>query len=552
MSLNLYQEKRNFSKTPEPKGEQRSSTGPLRFVIQKHDASQLHYDFRLEMMGLLKSWAVPKGPSLNPSDKRLAMEVEDHPFDYRDFEGVIPEGSYGAGTVIVWDEGVYVPVGGEELSRQEQEKMLMRQFFSGTVKFTLQGQKVGGSFTLIRLKKGVERSWLLIKSADEFSSSEDITLKDRSVKSGRTLEEVAREHGKTLRHPEEKEALPKRKIKKAAAAKAAPKASRAKTTAPKKGVVVHNKNFDPAEGRDQLLVVNRHELTITSLDKLYWKNEGITKGQMLRYYSEVAPFLLPYLKNRPQSLHRYPNGISGQHFFQKDVAGKVPDWMKTHADFSESTGETVHYLVCTNEATLLYMANLGCIELHPWHSRVQHPDKPDYCLIDLDPDKGNTFKQVMETALLLKELLDDLKVPAYCKTSGATGMHIYIPLGAKYAYEQSRHLAELLVGLVHKEMPDLTSLERSPAKRKGRIYLDFLQNSETQTAAAPYSLRPRPGAPVSTPLDWSELKRSLTPEKFTIRNLPGRLRTEGDLFRPVLGRGINLDRVLKKIGSLVY
>jgi bifunctional non-homologous end joining protein LigD len=196
------------------------------------------------------------------------------------------------------------------------------------------------------------------------------------------------------------------------------------------------------------------------------------------------------------------------------------------------------------------MANLGCIEMHPWHSTVQHPGRPDYCLIDLDPDKNNSFGQVMETALVVKDLLDDLKVPCYCKTSGSTGIHIYIPMGAKYSYDQSKQLAELIVTLISKEMPDLTSIERSPAKRKGKIYLDFLQNKQTQTVAAPYSLRPKPGAPVSTPLHWSELKKGLTPATYTISNIFDRLKAEGDLFQPVLGKGIQLEKVLKKIETL--
>ncbi|HEU4472823.1 MAG TPA: non-homologous end-joining DNA ligase, partial [Flavisolibacter sp.] len=288
---------------------------------------------------------------------------------------------------------------------------------------------------------------------------------------------------------------------------------------------------------------------LTNLQKPYWKKEGFTKGDMISYYLKAAPYLMPYLLDRPQSLNRHPNGIDAPNFFQKDMKGKLPDWMQVHQDFSESTGKTVDYLVCSNEATLIYMANLGCIEMNPWHAKTGSWQNPDWCLIDLDPDKSNSFDQVIDTALLVKEVLDSIGADAFCKTSGSTGIHIYIPLGARYGFEQSKQLAELVVTLVNKELPDLTSMERNPAKRKGRIYLDFLQNKETQTAAAPYSLRPKPGMPVSTPLHWSELRKGLTPLTYNARNIFERLKAEGDLFKPVLGKGIRLEKVLAKLAA---
>lgn len=307
--------------------------------------------------------------------------------------------------------------------------------------------------------------------------------------------------------------------------------------------------FDSAKGVDQELIIGKHPLKFTNLKKPYWKKEGITKGDMLNYYAQIAPYILPYMKNRPQSLHRHPNGITGMSFFQKDMRGKIPDWMASHESYSESNDKTLQYLVCNDEATLLYMANLGCIEMHPWHSRAQKPDNPDYCLIDLDPDTSNTYEQVIEVAHLIKQLLDDAGAECYPKTSGSTGLHIYIPLGAKYSYDQSKQLAELIVNIIHTQLPDFTSVLRNPAKRKGKIYLDFLQNRESQTVAAPYSLRPKPGAPVSTPLDWSEVKKGLTSATYTIHNIFKRLKEVGDLFPPVLNKGINLQAVLKKIES---
>jgi bifunctional non-homologous end joining protein LigD len=265
----------------------------------------------------------------------------------------------------------------------------------------------------------------------------------------------------------------------------------------------------------------------------------------------MAPYILPYLIDRPQSMNRHPNGIEEKNFFQKDVRGKVPDWMETFEEYSESTDVTVEYLVVSNEATLLYMANLGCIEINPWHGRKQDYLKPDWCLIDLDPDTTNSFDEVIDVALAVKKVLDAIGADSCVKTSGSSGIHIYIPLAAKYDFVQSKNLAELVVNLVNREMPDLTSVERNPAKRKGKIYLDFLQNKETQTAAAPYSLRPKPGVPVSTPLHWSELKHGLTPKTWNAYNIFDRVKTEGDLFKPVLGKGIDLEQVIKKMQALI-
>lgn len=306
---------------------------------------------------------------------------------------------------------------------------------------------------------------------------------------------------------------------------------------------------DPQNKEDQVIRLNGQELRLTHLNKLYWKKEKFSKGDMINYYLEIAPYILPYMIDRPQSLNRHPNGIEGPHFFQKDMTGKLPSGMVTHADFSESTQTTVEYLVCSNEATLIYMANLGCIEMHPWHSRSASWESPDWCLIDLDPDQSNSFDQVIETALVVKKVLDAIGADCYVKTSGSTGIHIYIPLGARYSYDQSKQLAQLVVTLVHQELPGLTSVERSPAKRKGKIYLDFLQNRQTQTAAAPYSLRPKPGIPVSTPLDWSEVKKGLAITDFNARNIFQRLQRVGDLFKPVLGKGIDLEKVLSNLAS---
>lgn len=296
--------------------------------------------------------------------------------------------------------------------------------------------------------------------------------------------------------------------------------------------------------------LNGQELKLSNLNKVYWKKEGHTKRNLLNYYHEIAPYILPYMKNRPQSLNRHPNGIDGMSFFQKNVEGKVPAWVETFAEYSGSNRETIHYFVCTNEASLIYLANLGCIEMNPWHSTTKKPDKPDYCLIDLDPHEIG-FDKVIETAQAVKKVLDEVKIPSWCKTSGATGLHICIPLGAQYNYDQSRQLAELLANLVHRETVAFTSVERSPSKRRRKVYLDYLQNSKGQTVACVYSARPKPGATVSTPLFWEEVKKGLSPSDFTIKNLLERVKREGDVFKAVYGKGIDLKKTLATIESVL-
>lgn len=299
----------------------------------------------------------------------------------------------------------------------------------------------------------------------------------------------------------------------------------------------------------QVRSVNGHDLKFTNLSKIFWPQDGIAKRDLLNYYYQVAPYILPYMKDRPQSLNRHPQGINGMSFYQKNVTGKVPDWIKTFPYFSEKEQEEKNFLVCTNEASLLYISSLGCIEMNPWSSRVQAPDNPDWCIIDLDPDK-NTFDQVIEAANVTKQILDNAGVPAYCKTSGSTGLHIYIPLGAKYIYEESKEFARVIAKLVHAELPKFTSIERATKDRGGKMYIDFLQNRPQATIATAYSVRPKPGATVSTPLHWEEVKKGLAIQQFTIKNVMDRLKAEGDLFKPVIGKGINMEKALKKLQSL--
>ncbi|HEV7620653.1 MAG TPA: DNA ligase D [Flavisolibacter sp.] len=295
--------------------------------------------------------------------------------------------------------------------------------------------------------------------------------------------------------------------------------------------------------------IGGHELKFTNLSKVFWPKEKYTKRDMVNYYYQVAPYMVPYMKDRPQTLNRYPNGIEGESFYQKDVKGKVPDWIETFPYFSYREQKEKEFMLCTNEASLLYIASLGCIEMNPWSSRKQKPDNPDWCIIDLDPDK-NTFEQVIKAAQVTKKILDAIDVPGYCKTSGSTGLHIYIPFGAKYSYEDSKEFGRRMVKIIHKEIPSFTSIERKTADRNGNMYLDFLQNRPQATVAAPYSLRPKPGATVSTPLYWEEVKKGLKIKDFNIRNTVARLKETGDIFKGVLGKGINLKKAINNLESI--
>ena len=317
------------------------------------------------------------------------------------------------------------------------------------------------------------------------------------------------------------------------------------TAPPKK----ERKTFLNPKEETQTRIVGKHELRFTNLSKIFWPEEGLTKRDMMNYYYQVAPYMLPYMKDRPQTLNRHPHGIKGQSFYQKDVKGKAPSWIETFPYFSHHDQKEKEFLVCTNEESLLYIASLGCIEMNPWSSTAKTPDNPDWCIIDLDPDK-NSFNQVIQAARVTKEVLDAIEIPSYCKTSGSTGLHIYIPLGAKYSYEDSKKFGRRIAKVVHAELPQFTSIERKTADRNGNMYIDFLQNRPQATVATAYSLRPKPGAPVSTPLHWEEVKKGLKITDFNLCNIPQRLKKEGDLFKEVLGKGINMQKAIRKIESL--
>ena len=887
MGLEKYRAKRDLERTPEPGGAKtKSKDAPLIFVVQRHKASHLHYDFRLEMRGTLKSWAVPKGPSMAPADKRLAMMVEDHPYDYKDFAGVIPEGNYGAGIVEIWDSGTYTPLDLPE--GKDPETFLMRMLHSGSIKIVLKGKKLQGEFALVRLK-GEEKSWLLIKHRDRYAvdsyNSEEHTPKNSPINKflaakGKAPKRTPRKRASVARSaapaavvvppkrfsvrgmgsaPKVKDAIKPmlasadvkpfddpdwlfeikwdgyraiaetgtelrlysrnglsflnayadvsnalRRIKQkmvldgelvainaddrpdfqllqhassdpsthvvyyvfdlleldgedltrltlverkeklravvrdsthvrycdhvmergtdffAAAVQqdlegiigkraestyqpgvrgrnwvkiknhqtqevviggyTAPRNSRKHFGALLLGVyekgklvytghtgtgfddrtldelmaamrplVIGSSSFSGKVDANQppvwvkpVLVCNvkftewtrdghmRHPVFIglrtdkpatdvkkeptamktsssrssgkpstpsraesgrkavrpasksarkvtpaaaeedrpnqrdvkvgkntvhlTNLNKLYWPKEGITKGDVLRYYEQMHTVLLPHLKDRPESLFRTPNGVAGPGFFQKDAGGDAPPWVPSVKIPSDSRGgETIDYLLCNDLGSLLYMANLGCIEINPWASRKQHLLKPDHIVMDLDPSDKNTFDHVVEAALAVKVVLDRIKVKGWCKTSGSTGLHICIPTGGRYTYEQLAPFAKNIMLVVQGMLPKTTTLERSLAKRdKRKIYLDHLQNRKGQTIASVYSVRPKPGATVSTPLKWSEVKLGLDLRAFDIHTVPARVKKLGDLFAPVLAKSaFDLGRASRALDDLL-
>lgn len=726
MSLKVYNQKRKFDQTPEPPGKikKASAKTPLRFVVQMHAASRLHWDFRLEWGGVFRSWAVPRGPSLNPLDQRLAVFVEDHPIDYGSFEGIIPAKNYGAGTVMLWDEGTYVERGSR--GRLDSETAMAENFGKGHITFVLTGEKLNGEFALIQLKKDkTGKTWLLVKKRDRFSTTKrDQGLTDLSVRTRRTIEEIAAQAEKKghvwlpKRRDNSKASMGAPKLKdprvvptgrEAARAEAlprpAPRASRiaGSTIASRDRIAMPRKNkpmlpvrargltdgewlFAPvlngvralaevegkrvflysksgisyekiypmiaaalaaqqtsmvldgeivkvrgrevfqvhdllfADGRDlrgeslrerrqmltATLVVGREialtplvaaperlrtdeviaknpasayhaglsrdwlllandegllsrpraktargtaaleEPRLTNLDKIFFPEEKITKGDLNDYYRSMSQYVVPYLKDRPMSLNRHPNGIKGAGFYQKDMTGHIPRWLKTERIFSESSDKSIDYVVCQDERSLLYIANLGCIELHPWFSRVGSLEKPDFLVIDLDPD-GNPFSHVVEIALAVKEILDAIGAPSVVKTSGATGIHIGVPTGARHTFDEVRELAEEVCKIIARRYPSTTSVDRNPSRRRAKIYLDFMQNRRGQTLASPYCVRPRRGAPVSMPLRWEQLTKRLEPGQFHLKNAAAWVRKHGDPWAGIFGKPINLKTCLAKL-----
>lgn len=293
--------------------------------------------------------------------------------------------------------------------------------------------------------------------------------------------------------------------------------------------------------------IGSNMVTISNRKKVYWPDEGFTKGDVIDYYNKIADHILPHLKGRPLSLKRNPNGIKDSGFYHKDAGENAPTFVDVFKVKSESNGKIIDYIVCNNKATLLYVANLGCIEINPWNSTTKKPGHPTWMVIDIDPSDKNKFTEVVDTALAVKMVLDKAGVKSYCKTSGASGLHVYTPLKTKYDYITVKDFAHIIATLVQEQLPETTTLERSLSKRGPKIYIDYLQNRTSQTLASVYSLRPVPGASVSTPLEWKEVSHKLTPQQFTMQNILQRIKKKGDLFLPVLNESNSIEKALKAL-----
>ncbi len=808
MSITTYNKKRDFKHTAEPVGKKEKKNG-FRFVVQRHDASHLHYDFRLELGGVLKSWAVPKGPSLNPTQKRLAVMVEDHPVSYIGFKGTIPKGNYGAGKVSIWDKGIFQPVSASH--KPLSERAALEAIKKGELKFALKGKKLKGEFVLVRLQND-DKNWLLIKHRDEHAvntvfDAEEYTGasaapktiasirygKDKKVDhyikpmlatltdapfsdpawlyeikwdgyraiaetgkdklrfysrngvdfterfpvitqalkkikhqaildgevvllnekdlpdfqklqhyesnlnypliyyafdilelEGKNMEglpltdrkkilkkmlgrnstirycdhiendgvgffEKAREQGLEGIIAKKKDSAYSRghrsrewlKIKNVQSTEVVivgytePKGEReafgSLVIASKKGsswqyrghvgtgfsgqllrdlkkkMKLLETDQSPFAGkvplngaitwlrpelvadisyteitrdnifrhpsflrlrdeksakevneeivenikevkREETIRAGQYKVTVTNRHKIFWPDEGYTKGDVIDYYEKMADFILPHLKDRPLSLKRNPNGIRDEGFFQKDAGEHAPEYAGVFKIKSGSGDKIIDYIVCNNRATLLYLANLGCIEINPWNSTTRYPDNPTWMVIDIDPSDKNSFSEVVDVALVTRDVLEKAGVKSYCKTSGASGLHVYVPMKNKYDYATVKDFAHLVASFVQEQLPGTTSLERSLKKRGNKIYIDYLQNRSGQTLASVYSLRPRPGAFVSTALDWREVNHRLSPSQFTISTIKERVDKKGDLFRPVLTGATNIEKALHKLG----
>jgi bifunctional non-homologous end joining protein LigD len=499
MALKEYRDKRDFSRTTEPlptpaPQEKRYRHRPI-FVVQEHHASHLHYDFRLEAEGALKSWAVPKEPSMDPAQKRLAVQVEDHPLAYAKFQGTIPEGQYGAGTVTIWDQGLYDNL----LADKPVSQTVTEGITAGHLEFVLHGKKLRGRFALIRMRgKGQGKEhWLLIKMQDEFARPEKYAAVN-SRQRGRVSSGQARS-----RTP-------------AQARTRTPTRTRQTAKPPEDSVVY------------------------THTEKLMYPETGITKGAVLDFYQRIASRLLPYLYDRPATLERLPEGLNGPdmpHFWQKRTPDYYPEWIE-RVELPSERGQEVQYVLVNNEETLLYLVNQGTLTFHVGFSRVTDLDQPDFVLFDLDPGQAG-FAAVVTVTKALHQILQAESYKAFVKTSGKTGLHVLVSWERQTDYDAARAWALGIAQRVVEALPDQATTERSKAKRGKRVYVDIMQNAQGHHAVPPYVLRAVPGAPVSTPLRWQELTPDLDPQAYNLQTIFQRLaRQQRDpmagLFRAVV------------------
>jgi bifunctional non-homologous end joining protein LigD len=520
--LGEYLAKRDFGRTPEPAGRSPSGDGVTpagsppagrRFVVQLHRASRRHYDFRLEVDGVLASWAIPKGPPLDPGVRALAVHVEDHPLEYRDFEGVIPADQYGGGDVTVWDRGTWSP---------GQDEDPAASIAAGELHLDVFGEKLRGRLVLVRtrVERGKEQ-WLMLHKHDEWAV-EGWRPDDhpRSVISGRTNDEVRSAPG-AVWHSDRPAAV-------------------AEEAAPVAPVAAGGPSADELSALDGLgtsgvWVIQGREVPLTNLDKvLFPARDGeapVTKRDLIRYHAVVAPAMLPYLSGRPVNLHRYPNGADRPGFWHKQVPDHAPEWIRRWRYTGGGSGDSDCYFVVDTVPALVWMANYAALELHPWTSTTVDPHRPSWALIDIDPGTETEAEEVLTLARLFRAGLAHLGVEAVAKVTGQRGFHIWVPIAPEYSFPETSAWVEKLSRAVGATVPELVSWTWQKSARQGRARLDYTQNAINKTLVAPYSARPAAGAPVSAPISWSELDDpDLRPDAWTIRTLPERLRIVGDLW----------------------
>ncbi len=467
--LATYRAKRNFAITAEPQGKRPPARGGNAFVIQQHDATRMHYDFRLEIAGVMVSWAVPKGPSLDPADKRLAVQTEDHPVEYNTFEGIIPQGEYGGGPVIVWDRGSWLPEGDPAQGLRK-----------GRLTFALEGEKLQGKFTLTRMDKersGPKSAWLLIKRTDEHvvrgKKGQVTDTLPLSVISGRTVQDVGKgSKAKTTRRTK--------------------RAPRAKTS-----------------GKEDRLEVAG--ISISSPGRVMDQVSGLTKGELAAYHEQVSEYFLPYVSGRPIAVVRCPQGDAAQCFFQKQKTPGLGKDVRT----SHLAGHEVIYV--ENKSGVLQLVQFNAVEFHGWGAKIRKAQYPDWIVMDLDPDTSLEFSDVVDAALELRSLFQKLKLETWVKTTGGKGLHVVLPIWPKADWGRVKGFTRSIAETLAQQFPDRYVSNMSKAKRKGKIFVDYLRNGEGATAVLPYSPRARPGATVAMPVAWSQL-RKIDPRQFTVRS----------------------------------
>jgi len=516
--LDAYRRKRDFARTPEPAGDVGAGRdGGARFVVQRHRASRLHYDLRFEIDGVLVSWAVPKGPTLDPTVRRLAMHVEDHPIEYLYFEGVIPSGEYGGGDVVVWDTGTWEPV------RTTDPRAAVE---SGELHAEVRGEKLRGRLVLVRRGDGGGDSWMLLHKRDQHAvEGWDPEDHPRSVLSGRTNDEV-----KADPHHLWRSDLP------------AAEASVSLVPEP-----LPDEAIDALEalGRQGTWEVFGRRLKVTNLDKVLFPGDPpVTKRELLAYTARIAPVAVPYLQGRALNLHRYPEGAETTGFWHKQRPGHAPAWLGAWDNVEADEGETTTYVVADEPAAVVWAANFGALEWHPWTSRTDAPHEPTYALIDLDPGDRTSWEDLLALARLHRTALDHLGVTARAKVTGRRGIQIWVPVVGGYSFDDTRAWVEKLSRTVGKVLPDLVSWKWEVKAREGLARLDYTQNAINKTLVAPYSPRPARGAPVSVPIAWDELDDpDLRPDRWTMRTVLDRVAERGDPFRVLLGTAQELPTI---------